>query len=458
VKLEYTRAEQFTASTTRHPFTVRITAGARRDGTLTALRLRVVSNTGAYGNHGPGVLFHSCSESLSVYRCPNKKVDGFAVYTNTVPSGAFRGYGLGQVMFALESALDELARRLDIDPITFRELNIITPGEPMLTPGGSDDDLRIASYGLDQCLDVIRTAMADHDADPVAPAGWSVGDGTAIAMIATAPPFGHVADARITLLEDGGYRLDVGTAEFGNGSTTVHQQIIAATLDTTVDRVLVRQSDTDLVGHDTGAFGSTGVVVAGEEPRMCQLAADIVNCAGVRLPLKELWAAMRAAGRRTDADGHFDGTPRSVAFNVQWFRVAVHQDTGEIRILRSVHAADAGRVMNPMQCRGQVEGGVAQALGATLYEQVRVDGSGRVTTDDFRGYHLPTFADVPRTEVHFVRTADAIGPLGAKSMSESPFNPVAPALANAVRDATGVRFTELPLARDAVWLALHRDD
>src|SRR6185437_2137699 len=154
---------------------------------------------------------------------------------------------------------------------------------------------------------------------------------------------------------------------------------------------------------------------------------------------------------------HFAGTPRSVAFNAQWFRVAVDPETGEIRILRSVHSADAGTVMNPLQCRGQIEGGVAQALGATLAEHVDLDATGQVTTTGFRQYHLPTFADVPRTEVHFATTTDAIGPLGAKSMSESPFNPVAPALANALRDATGVRFTSLPLRRDVVYEVLNRE-
>lgn len=175
---------------------------------------------------------------------------------------------------------------------------------------------------------------------------------------------------------------------------------------------------------------------------------------GRRVLLKELYTAAQSAGRELAADGHFGGTPRSVAFNAQWFRVAVDPGTGQIRILRSVHAADAGKVMNPMQCRGQVEGGVAQALGATLFENVRLDARGQVSTAAFRRYRLPAFADVPRTEVHFMETTDEIGPLGAKSMSESPFNPVAPALANALRDATGVRFTELPLTSDRVWLAL----
>ncbi|MFD8585256.1 molybdopterin-dependent oxidoreductase [Streptomyces californicus] len=477
VKLEYTRAEQFHGATTRHPFTVHVKAGARRDGALTALRLRVVANTGAYGNHGPAVMFHSVGESMAVYRAPHKKADGYSVYTNAVPAGAFRGYGLGQVVFAMESVMDELAHRLGIDPLEFRERNIIGPGEVMASPGGEEEDLHIASYGLDQCLAIVREAR-DEPAE-AAPEGWLMGEGGALAMIATGPPGGHIADVRARLLPDGRYDLAVGTAEFGNGTTTVHRQIAAGELATTVDRITVRQSDTDVVRHDTGAFASTGTVVAGKatlyasraltakildfaarhlsvDRADCALADDAVTHGRGRLPLKEVHEAARSAGVELAADGHFGGTPRSVAFNAQWFRLAVDPGTGEIRVLRSVHAADAGKVMNPMQCRGQVEGGIAQALGATLFEHVRLDARGEVTTAAFRQYRLPQYADVPRTEVHFMETADTIGPLGAKSMSESPFNPVAPAFANALRNATGIRFTELPLTRDRVWLALDR--
>ncbi|WP_371501543.1 molybdopterin-dependent oxidoreductase [Kitasatospora sp. NBC_00374] len=477
VKLEFTRPEQFYGATTRHPFTIRIKAGAKSDGTLTALRLRVVSNTGAYGNHGPAVMFHSVGESMAVYRAPHKKVDAYSVYTNCVPAGAFRGYGLGQVTFAVESAMDEMARRLGIDPLVFRERNIIGPGEHMISPGGEEEDLHIASYGLDQCLRVVRDAVAEDRSAEDAPPGWLVGQGAAMSMIATGPPGGHFADATVTLLADGGYDIAVGTAEFGNGTTTVHQQITAGALGTTVDRIAVRQSDTDVVRHDTGAFGSAGTVVAGKAvmkaadalaerllsfaaeyartPRSrCRLTVDAVECDGRRVALKELFEAAHGKGVTLAGEGHWGGSPRSVAFNAQWFRIAVDPDTGEMRILRSVHAADAGKVMNPMQCRGQVEGGVAQALGATLFEQVLVDDDGQVTTAAFRRYRLPAYADVPRTEVHFMETSDAIGPLGAKSMSESPFNPVAPAFANALRDATGVRFTEVPLLRDKVWQAI----
>ncbi|GHH75640.1 dehydrogenase [Kitasatospora indigofera] len=477
VKLEFTRPEQFYGATTRHPFKITVKLGARSDGTLTAIQFRVVANTGAYGNHGPAVMFHSVGESMGVYRAPNKKVNAYSVYTNCVPAGAFRGYGLGQVTFALESAMDELARRLGIDPLVLRERNVIGPGEHMEGPLGEEEDLHIASYGLDQCLQVVRDALADDSSAELAPEGWLVGQGFAMAAIACGPPGGHIADATVKLLEDGTYDIAVGTAEFGNGTTTVHKQITAGALGTTVDRIGIRQSDTDVVKHDTGAFGSAGTVVAGKAvmkaanalgeqlltfaaeytrtPRsLLRLTADSVECEGRPVSLKEIFAAARAEGVELKADGYFGGSPRSIAFNSQWFRIAVDPDTGEIRILRSVHGADAGKVMNPMQCRGQVEGGVAQALGATLFEQVLLDEDGQVTTAAFRRYRLPAFADVPRTEVHFSETSDAIGPLGAKSMSESPFNPVPPAFANALRDATGIRFTEAPFLRDKVWLAL----
>ncbi|MGW5402511.1 molybdopterin-dependent oxidoreductase [Streptomyces sp. NPDC003952] len=480
VKLEFTRAEQFYGATTRHPFKITVKIGAKKDGTLTALRIRVLSNTGAYGNHGPAVMFHSVGESFAVYKAPNKEVEAYSVYTNGVPAGAFRGYGLGQVLFAVESVMDELAVRLGMDPLALREKNVIGPGDHMVTPIGHEEDLFIASYGMKQCMDVVRKAIAEDRSHEDVPEGWLTGQGTAVAMIATGPPGGHYADARISLLRDGTYDIAVGTAEFGNGTTTVHKQITAGALNTTVDRITVRQSDTDVVRHDTGAFGSAGTVVAGKAVmlaadslaerlktfaarhtgvarHLCTLGAEAFDCAGRTVTLKELYEAAYDKGKLEEiaADGHWGGSPRSVAFNAQWFRIAVDPDTGEMKILRSVHAADAGKVMNPMQCRGQVEGGVAQALGATLFETVRVDGRGEVTTAAFRRYRLPQYADVPRTEVHFMETSDSIGPLGAKSMSESPFNPVGPAFANALRDATGIRFTEMPVTRDVVWQKIH---
>ncbi|MEP9378816.1 molybdopterin-dependent oxidoreductase [Aquabacter sp. CN5-332] len=478
VKYEMTREEQFTASTCRHPFSVRVKMGARRDGTLTAIQLRVLSNTGAYGNHGAGVLFHSCNEALILYGCPNKKADGYCVYTNTLPSGAFRGYGLSQTLFAVESAMDEIARGLGMDPFDLRRLNIVRPGDPLVSYHDHPHDVTMGSYGLDQCLDMVEAAL-DVAAEPAPPgADWLTGQGMAAAMIDTIPPNGHFADARIALAPDGLYELSVGTAEFGNGTSTVHLQIAATLLGTLADRIRLLQSDTDHVGHDTGAFASTGTVVAGLATEraaralsarmlafakewtgaaLCTLEPAGIRAGGRLVPLAELAAAAHAAGAPLSAEGRTEGTPRSVSFNVQGFKVAVNRVTGELRILKSVHAADAGTVMNPNQCRGQVEGGVAQALGAAMSEHLRIDARGAVVNPSFRSYLMPRFADIPRTEVLFADTCDALGPFGAKSMSESPYNPVAPALANAIRDATGVRLTAPPFSPDVIHAALVAD-
>ena len=479
VKLEFTREEQFVGSTTRHPMRARIKVGARRDGRLTAMQMHVISNTGAYGNHGPAVLNHACGECFGVYRCDNKKIDGFAVYTNTMPAGAFRGYGLPQTNFAVESAMDELARKLGIDPIEFRERNVVHPGDPMISTGSDEGhDVEFGSYGLDQCLAMVKGAIERGGGlEPPQSDDWLVGQGIALGMIDTVPPFGHFADVSAALGDDGTFEIAVGTAEFGNGTTTVHYQIAASVLGTTTDNIRVLSSDTDNGGHDTGAYGSTGTVIAGRATQLaCEaLREQILNFAAEhvggpqaawslaegsvvrtarRIGLAELAAAARAKDKSLAATGHWDGTPRSVAFNVQAFRLAVNKHTGAIKILRSVHAADAGRVINPMQCRGQVEGGVAQSLGAALYEEMVIDEAGRVTNPNFRNYHLPQFGDVPRTEVLFADTSDALGPFGAKSMSESPYNPINAAIGNALFDATGIRFCQTPFKPDRIFAAI----
>jgi CO/xanthine dehydrogenase Mo-binding subunit len=269
----------------------------------------------------------------------------------------------------------------------------------------------------------------------------------------------------------------VGTAEFGNGTATVHHQIAATALGAVINNINVLASDTDNGGHDTGAYGSTGTVVAGRatllgcealredilafaadyaggKPEAWSLVDGAVVRAGRRVALTELAAAAGEKGHRLTATGRSNGTPRSVAFNVQAFRIAVHKSTGAIKILRSVHAADAGRVINPMQCRGQIEGAVAQSLGAALYEDMAIDGTGRVVNPTFRNYHLPQFGDVPRTEVFFADTTDSIGPFGAKSMSESPYNPISAAMGNALADATGIRFCQTPFKPDRIFRAI----
>lgn len=469
VRYEFHRSDQFTVAPCRHPFRVDVTVGADGDGTLTALAIDVLVDAGAYGNHSPGVMFHGCGESVAVYRSPNKRVDARSVYTNNLPSGAFRGYGLGQVMFAIESAMDQLSDRLGIDPFEFRRRNVIVPGDSFVDSHVLDDDLTFGSYGLDQCLDLTEAALRVGNG-VAAPEGWQVGEGMAVAMIATIPPRGHYAEAAVSVDAEGVYTLDVGTTEFGNGTTTVHTQLAADELNTIAERIVVRQSDTATIGYDTGAFGSAGTVVAGRatllasrqlrralvsaaaaltgtSPALCTLNRNGVQCGEQLVDFGSLPVPMTARGKH-------DGTPRSVAFNVHAFRVAVNPETGEVSILQSVQAADAGVVMNPQQCRGQVEGGVAQAIGSALFEEIQIGPDGTVTTQTLRNYHVPQLADIPVTEVYFADTYDELGPLGAKSMSESPYNPVAPALANAIARACGARVYQLPMTPARVWRAI----
>ena len=448
VQLEFTREEEFTAATTRHPMDVTVKAGATRDGTLTGLALDVTADTGAYGNHGPGVMYHAVEEAVTAYRCVSKRVDARAVYTNTVPAGAFRGYGLSQTVFAVESAIDELARRLELDPAEFRRRNLIRAGDAPDNASGEPAAVSTVSLGAVECLDLVEKALASGRGEPV-PEGWLTGTGLAVALLDTVPPGGHPGRAMVAERPGGGYAAFVGTAEFGNGTTTVHRQLVADVLGCEPADVLVFSSDTDRTGHDTGAYGSTGIVVAGTAAVRAAQALAAAIAARAESGADD--------GKLLEAEGFCDGLSRSVSATAQGFRVAVCPGTGAVRILQSVQAVDAGTVLNPVQLRGQVEGGVAQALGAALFEEVRIAADGVVTTRALREYHVPVLADLPRTEVLFASSGrDPYGPHGAKPMSEAPFNPVAPALANAVRDATGVRLTALPLRRDVVYDALRK--
>ncbi len=486
VAYEFSRTDQFVRASLRHPMRVRVTLGSDADGVLTAMKIDVLSDTGAYGNHAIGVLFHSCAESTTLYRVPVKWIDAEAVYTNNPPSGAFRGYGLGQVVFGVESAMDALAVELDMDPFDLRRLNAVREGDPLHPDDDEkyEEDLIWGSYGLDQCLDLAQDALARGNGVD-APEGWVVGEGMAASMIATMAPRGHIAHTTATLRPDGTYLLRVGTAEFGNGTSTVHRQIAATVLDAAPERLELWAADTDAVRHDTGAFASAGTVVAGKalfgactvlRRRMVEIATELAGGdAGVATPLSEgadvelvasgvrvggtvvSWARIIEAapadfrdGDGLIADGAEFGDLRSLAFNVHAARVAVDPETGTVKVLQSIQAADAGVVINPAQCRGQIEGGAAQALGGALYEEVLIE-DGVVQNPVFRTYRVPQFADVPDTEVYFAETDDSLGPFGAKSMSESPYNPVGAAIGNAVSRAVGRRGYTLPFSRDRVW-------
>jgi CO/xanthine dehydrogenase Mo-binding subunit len=288
------------------------------------------------------------------------------------------------------------------------------------------------------------------------------------------PPTEQRSETHLFLRADGTYHLANGSTEMGNGTITSMKQVAASILNTSIARIDAINADTDRAPYDTGTFSSVGtsvscrsVALAAELLRdnlldlaskytgvaldQCKLLDDKIECGTRSVALTELFEAAPDARHRLIVTRKAYGTPRTTCFNVQGFRIAVNRVTGEIRILYSVHAVDVGRVINPMQCRGQIEGAVAQGIGATLFERMVIDGQGRMVNPTFRNYRISAFADIPRTEIFFADTYDVYGPLGAKSAGETPIIPVAPALANAVAAATGVRLGSLPLSADRIF-------
>jgi putative selenate reductase molybdopterin-binding subunit len=478
VRWEYTREEQFIGATTRHQMTTHVKLGAKQDGTLTAIQIRIVSNTGAYGGHAGETLAAAMSAPIIAYNCVNKKGDGYAVYTNIVPGGGFRGYGASQSTFAIECAIDELASRLGLDPFAIRRRNMIRPGEWMQSIWQETSEIDFGSYGLDQCMEIVETGLASGRGE-AKPGGdhWLEGTGMALAMLECGPPTEHRSGAEMRLMAGGRYHLAVGSTEMGNGSVTSHRQIAAELLGCAASQIDIINADTDRAPYDTGTFASTGTVVAGKavaaaaealrenildylarsrrtDRHACRLDGDAVICGNHRMLLANLFDHGTVAGHRFAVFRKAYLSPRTVAFNVHGVRLAVHRITGEIRILHSVHGADIGRLINPMQCRGQIDGAIGMGFGWALTENMVHDGDGRIVNPNLRNYRIPAFADVPPSEVYFADTYDRIGPLGAKSQGECAINPVAPAIANALANATGKRFAHLPFTPDRLYADL----
>ena len=477
VKWEWTREEEFIGATTRHQMTTTVKIGAKKDGTLTALDVRVVSNTGAYGNHGSETLAAAMASPIAAYRCENKKGVGYAVYTKMVPGGGFRGYGASQTTFAIECAIDDLARKLDIDPMTMRRKNVVRPGDNIESIWKEPSDASFGSYGIDECLDIVERELAKgNGVEKPAGEDWAAGTGVALAMLECGPPTEHRSAAEMRLQADGSYHLAVGSCEMGNGIATAHQQIAASIVGVRARDIHVVIADTDRTPYDTGTFASTGTVVAGKAVHLtaeamredildfasrhtgadranCRLDNDAVICGNKRVPLAELHAAGAKVEHRFTVARKAYLSPRTIAFNVQGVRLAVHRVTGEIRILHSVHAADIGRPINPMQCRGQLDGAITMGYGWALTENM-VHDDGHMVNAQIRNYRIPAWADAPRTDLFLAGTIDAIGPLGAKSQGECAINPVAPAVSNALVDATGVRFAHLPFTPDRLFSKL----
>lgn len=473
VQWEFTREEEFIGAPSRHPMEIRVKLGARTDGHLTAMEMEVLSDTGAYGNHGAETLFAS-TMAMKWYHCRNKKYHGRVVYTNNVPSGAMRGYGAVQVDFAMESAIDELARQIGIDPLTMRRINAVGPDDSMALGHHPEDD-SMGNFALEECFEIVERGLHERGGEP-APEGpdWCVGSGVAMTMFESSPPTEHRSTASLELEADGTYLIRCGTAEFGNGTTTVHAQVAATALNTTIDRIKLAHGDTSTSAWDTGAFAGTGLNIAAKAVKAAaeatrdrilgfasrhfewkrnevRLTRDAVFCGDASVSLADLWKLADEAGVLLSQQRRAYGSPISNGFNVQGAKVAVNRVTGEILLLQFVAACDAGTLINPEQARGQVEGAITQGIGYTLTEWHQIDDQGHITNPTLRMYRIPNFADVPRIQVEFAKAPDGFGPHGAKGVGEPPITPVAPAIANAIHDATGVRFRNPPFTPPRIY-------
>lgn len=495
VRLELTRSEEFHSSRTRHPETITYKTGVMADGTLHSMEMTVLGNTGAYGTHGLTVLTVSGLRGLSSYNCEHRKFDCKVVYTNLPVPGAYRGYGGPQALFALESHIDEIAHALEMDPIEFRRKNWVQAGDtlPMAVLLGEGEKKTVVdapvilSCGLDECFAQGMAAIGwERRQDPAwhsVPGKPHVrrGLGAAMCMHGTAIPGLDMGGASIKINDDGSFNVNVGATDLGTGSDTILAQMAAEVLGVPLSDVVIYSSDTDMTPFDTGAYASSTTYISGTAVKRAaeQIADQIRERAALMLGLDE-WRDIRLENRHAVAPDGRSVSMESIAlhslhqhdqrqlmatasyvssaspppFAGQFAEVEVDTETGQVTVTKLVMAVDAGVPINPLTASGQVEGGMIQALGYGHCEEMAYDESGRMVNAAIGPYHIYRADEVPELEAILVQTHEPTGPFGAKAIAEIPKDGVAPAIANAVFDATGVRLRRIPFTPPRVHAAL----
>jgi putative selenate reductase molybdopterin-binding subunit len=497
VRLELTREEELTCSRTRHGQTITFRTGVDDRGRLVAQDMHVVANTGPYGAHGFTVQSVTGLRGLSSYNCPAKRYSCDVAYTNAPVAGAFRGYGAPQGIFALECHMDDIARALGEDPIEFRRKNWVRTGDPMdiaprLSERGASDDIaeadlpRVTSCGTEECVAQGLAAIGwDRRQDPAwrQPTGRPHvrrGIGFALCMHGSGIPLVDMASCSIKMNDDGSFNLLTGATDLGTGADTVLAQIAAEVLGVDAADIIVYSADTDLTPFDTGAYASSTTYISGMAVKKAaqaaagQIAARAARMLGtapgdIGLRDHRAWAS---SGRsvflsdialnslHTEDQAQIIGTASHVAadspapFGAQFAEVEVDTQTGEVTVAKLVMAVDCGTAVNPVTASGQVEGGMIQALGYALTEEIVLDGEGRAVNGRLGPYWIFRADDAPPMEVFLVQTVEPTGPFGAKAIGEIPIDGVAPAVRNAVADATGAAVSSLPLTPERVWRAL----
>jgi putative selenate reductase molybdopterin-binding subunit len=487
---EYTRQEEFVSTRTRHPFRIRMKVGAGEDGVLHALEMDAVQNTGAYGTHGLTVLSNAGSKTLPLYnKAPHVRFAGRSIYTNLPVGGAYRGYGGTQGSFALETALDEVAERLDLDPVELRRRNHIRAGETSpifaeLGEGREGVPMTIKSCALDECLRAGMEAFGweQKRSRPRDTGAVRRGVGMSLHMQGSGIPLIDMGAATIKMNDDGSFNLLVGATDIGTGSDTILAQIAAEVLGVGLDRMVVYSSDTDFTPFDTGAYASSTTYVSGKavEKAAREVRDQIVAVAAAMLGAEPTQLAV-AGGKVTAADGrtvtlaevctrayygagqHQIGATASCVpdespppFLASFAEVAVDVETGLVRVLDYVAAVDCGTPINPRLAEGQVEGAVANGIGYALTEELLFTPEGRVRNPDLSRYKIPGSLDLPAIRVILVDSYEPTGPMGAKSIGEIGINGPIPTIANAVYDAIGVRLRETPFTPERVLDAIRK--
>ncbi|WP_198971297.1 xanthine dehydrogenase family protein molybdopterin-binding subunit [Xylophilus sp. ASV27] len=479
VRMEFTREETFLGGRTRHPAKIWLKQGFRNDGTVTARQARVVFNSGAYGSHGPGVTTVGTTALTSLYRCDNVQLEGRCVYTNSPIAGAFRGYGVVQTYYALDIQMDEAAHRLGMDPAELKLRNAVREGD--IAPSGH----ALIGHGLEDCIrrgmqEVDWPALRQRPRDTgVRRRGWGLG--CEMHGSSAYPGIKEQGNAIVKMNEDGTVVLLTGTAGLGTGAHTALAQIVAEELGLRFEAVSVMHGDTDVVPWDIGAFASHTTYLGG---RAAQLAAQEIK----RQLFERAAALLQAeAGELESEDGviHVRGTGRSISvrdavaprkgvpaaqlvgsatyhptksysFAAHFVEVDVDTETGQISVLQVVPVHEIGKVIHPIAAAGQIEGGIQQGIGHTLYEDYQIDmATGRSLNANFVDYKMPLSMDMPSIRTVILETApDPGGPFGAKGVGEDPIVAIGPAIANAVFDAIGVRFRHYPIKPEQVLQAL----
>ena len=485
VLMALSRREEFISSRTRHPQKLRLRSGVKRNGDITALDLRVLMNTGAYGSHGLTVLCNTGSKTLPLYHCPNVSFSGKTVYTNLPVGGAYRGYGASQGYVAQGIQVDEMAEAIGMDPVEFHKRNHIRIGETSpvfqaLGEGREGVEMIIDTCGLDECID--RGARE---------IGWFVkrgkpgkghfkrGVGMVCLMQGSSIPEIDMGAATIKMNEDGSFNLLVGATDLGTGSDTVLGQIAAEVLTVPLEKIIVYSSDTDMTPFDVGAYASSTTYLSGlavkkaaEQVRdqILSVAANMLDAKKEEIILKRGNACSGEKNVSLSRIAHYSlyeheqfqimGSSSHITrkspppFAAHFAEMIVDTLTGKVSVVKYVAAVDCGTAINPRLAQGQTEGAVLNGISYALTEEYIFDRRGRMLNPDFNYYKIFSARDMPEIKTILVPSYEPTGPYGAKSVSEISINGPIPAISNAIYDAVGIRLRKSPFSPDRVLEAL----